>query len=147
MDDREMIEARSDTGDWERDRRVVSRSEVIGIMRPRVEEILEEVRARLDISGFDHLPSQQIVLTGGSSQILGLDILASRILGQQVRLGRPLRIHRLPQANSGPSSAALVGLSLFAAHPQDEWWDFEMPTQRYPTRTLKLAVRWFKENW
>tara|TARA_B110000003_G_scaffold106323_1_gene108677 strand:+ start:256 stop:1590 length:1335 start_codon:yes stop_codon:yes gene_type:complete len=147
MDDREMIEARSDTGDWERDRRVVSRSELIGIMRPRVEEILEDVRARLDVSGFDHLPSQQIVLTGGSSQIPGLDVLASRILGQQVRLGRPLRIHRLPQANSGPSCAGLVGLSLFAAHPQDEWWDFEMPTQRYPTRTLKRAVRWFKENW
>ncbi|MGB0687876.1 MAG: cell division protein FtsA [Paracoccaceae bacterium] len=147
MDDREMIEARSDTGDWERDRRVVSRSELIGIMRPRVEEILEEVRARLDVSGFDHLPSQQIVLTGGSSQIPGLDVLASRILGQQVRLGRPLRIHRLPQAYSGPSCSALVGVSLFAAHPQDEWWDFEMPTQRYPTRTLKRAVRWFKENW
>ena len=116
-------------------------------MRPRAEEILEEVRAHLDAAGFDHLPSQQIVLTGGSSQIPGLDGLASRILGQQVRLGRPLRIHRLPQAYSGPGSASLVGLSLFAAHPQDEWWDFEMPTERYPTRSFKRAVRWFKENW
>lgn len=147
MDDRDMIEVGGDTGDWERDRRTVSRTELIGIMRPRVEEILEEVRAHLDAAGFDHLPSQQIVLTGGSSQIPGLDGLASRILGQQVRLGRPLRIHRLPQAYSGPSSAALVGLSLFAAHPQDEWWDFEIPVERYPTRSLKRAVRWFKENW
>lgn len=147
MDDRDMIEVGGDTGDWERDRRTVSRTELIGIMRPRVEEILEEVRAHLDAAGFDHLPSQQIVLTGGSSQIPGLDGLASRILGQQVRLGRPLRIHRLPQAYSGPSSASLVGLSLFAAHPQDEWWDFEIPVERYPTRSLKRAVRWFKENW
>ena len=147
MDDRDMIEVGGDTGDWERDRRTVSRTELIGIMRPRVEEILEEVRAHLDAAGFDHLPSQQIVLTGGSSQIPGLDGLASRILGQQVRLGRPLRIHRPPQAYSGPSSASLVGLSLFAAHPQDEWWDFEIPVERYPTRSLKRAVRWFKENW
>ena len=71
-------------------------------MRPRVEEILEEVRAHLDAAGFEHLPSQQIVLTGGASQVPGMDTLASRILGQQVRLGRPLRIHRLPQAYSGP---------------------------------------------
>ena len=85
-----------DTGDWEHDRRTVSRAELIGIMRPRVEEILEEVRARLDAAGFDHLPSQQIVLTGGGSQIPGLDGLASKILGQQVRLGRPLRVHGLP---------------------------------------------------
>ncbi|MFT5344148.1 MAG: cell division protein FtsA, partial [Paracoccaceae bacterium] len=122
MDDREMIDIGGDTGDWEHDRRTVSRAELIGIMRPRVEEILEEVRARLDAAGFEHLPSQQIVLTGGGSQIQGLDALASRILGQQVRLGRPLRVHGLPQAATGPGFAGAVGLCLFAANPQDEWW-------------------------
>jgi cell division ATPase FtsA len=106
MDDREMIEIGGDTGDWERDRRTVSRAELIGIMRPRVEEILEEVRARLDAAGFEHLPSQQIVLTGGASQIPGLDGLAPRILGQQVRLGRPLRVQGLPQAATGRPSPA-----------------------------------------
>lgn len=146
-DDREMIDIGGDTGDWERDRRTVSRAELIGIMRPRVEEILEEVRARLDAAGFDHMPSQQIVLTGGASQVTGLDGLASRILGQQVRLGRPLRVHGLPQSTTGPGFSGVVGLSLFAAHPQDEWWDFEMPVDRYPARSLRRAVKWFKDNW
>ena len=147
MDDREMIEIGSDSGDWEKDRRQVSRTEVIGIMRPRVEEILEEARARLDAAGFDHLPSQQIVLTGGASQIPGLDGLASRILGQRVRLGRPLRVQGLPQAATGPAFSSAVGLCLFAAHPQDEWWDFDIPTERYPAKSLKRALKWFKDNW
>ena len=147
MDDREMIEIGGDTGDWERDRRTVSRAELIGIMRPRVEEILEEVRARLDAAGFEHLPGQQIVLTGGGSQIPGLDGLASKILGQQVRLGRPLRVQGLPQAAIGPAFSSAVGLTLFAANPQDEWWDFEIPADRYPARSLKRAVKWFKDNW
>ena len=147
MDDREMIEIGGDTGDYEHDRRRVSRAELIGIMRPRVEEILEEVRVRLDAAGFEHLPSQQIVLTGGGSQIPGLDGLASRILGQQVRLGRPLRVHGLPQAATGPGFASAVGLSLFAAHPQDEWWDFEIPVDRYPARSFKRAVKWLRDNW
>lgn len=147
MDDREMIEMGGDSGDWEKDRRQVSRTELIGIMRPRVEEILEEVRARLDVAGFDSLPSQQIVLTGGASQIPGLDGLASRILGQRVRMGRPLRVQGLPQAATGPAFASAVGLCLFAAHPQDEWWDFEIPAERYPARSLKRAFRWFKDNW
>ena len=147
MDDREMIEIGGDTGDWEHDRRTVSRSELIGIMRPRVEEILEEVRSRLDAAGFDHLPSQQIVLTGGASQIPGLDGLAPKILGNQVRIGRPLRVQGLPQAATGAAFASCVGLSLFAAHPQDEWWDFDMPIDRYPARSLKRAVKWFKDNW
>ncbi len=146
-DDRDMIDIGGDTGDWEHDRRTVSRAELIGIMRPRVEEILEEVRVRLDAAGFDYLPSQQIVLTGGSSQIMGLDSLASRILGQQVRLGRPLRVHGLPQSATGPGFASAVGLSLFAAHPQDEWWDFEMPVDRYPAHSFRRAFRWFKDNW
>ena len=147
MDDREMIEIGGETGDWEHDRRQVSRAELIGIMRPRVEEILEEVRLRLDAAGFDHLPSQQIVLTGGASQIPGFDGLASKILGQQVRLGRPLRVHGLPQAATGPGFASAVGLCLFAAHPQDEWWDFEIPVDRLPARSLRRAVKWFRDNW
>jgi len=146
-DDSEMIKIGGETGDWEHDRRTVSRAELIGIMRPRVEEILEEVRARLDAAGFDHLPSQQIVLTGGASQIPGLDGVASKVLGQQVRLGRPMRVHGLPQAATGPGFASAVGLCLFAAHPQDEWWDFEIPHDKYPVRSLKRAVRWFKDNW
>ena len=132
IDDREQIEIGGQSGDWEKDRRTVSRSELIGIMRPRVEEILEEVRDRLDAAGFEHLPSQQIVLTGGASQIPGLDGLAPKILGQQVRIGRPLRVQGLPQAATGPAFASAVGLCLFAAHPQDEWWDFEVPADSYP---------------
>ncbi len=147
MDDREMIEVGGDSGDWEKDRRTVSRAELIGIMRPRVEEILEGVRDCLDAAGFEHLPSQQIVLTGGSSQIPGLDTLAPKILGQNVRIGRPLRVQGLPQAATGAAFASAVGLCLFAAHPQDEWWDFEIPAERYPARSLKRAVRWFKDNW
>ncbi|MCL4674914.1 MAG: cell division protein FtsA [Pararhodobacter sp.] len=146
-DDREIIEIGSDSGDWDKDRRTITRSELIGIMRPRVEEILEEVRARLDVAGFDHLPSQQIVLTGGASQIPGLDGLAARILGQQVRLGRPIRVQGLPQAATGPAFSAIVGLCQFAACPQDEWWDFDIPAQRFAARPLKRAMKWFKDNW
>ena len=147
MDDREMIETGGDSGDWEKDRRQISRTELIGIMRPRAEEILEEARLRLAAAGGDQLPSQSIVLTGGASQIPGLDGLAARILGQQVRLGRPLRVQGLPQAATGAAFASAVGLCLFAAHPQDEWWDFEIPSERYPARSIKRAFKWFKDNW
>ena len=101
LDDRDMIELPSILGDWEHDRRQISRSELIGVMRPRVEEILEEVRARLDASGFEYLPSQRIVLTGGSAQIPGLETVASHILGRQCRIGKPLRVQGLPQSATG----------------------------------------------
>ena len=147
IDDRDMIETRGNSGDWEHDRRKVSRSELIGIIRPRMEEILEDVRDRLDAAGFDNLSGQQIVLTGGASQIPGLDGLAARILGQHVRLGRPIRVQGLPQAATGPAFAGVVGLALNAANPQDEWWDFEVPQPKIVGRPLRRAVRWFRNNW
>ena len=147
MDDREMIDIGADTGDWEKDRRKVSRAELIGIMRPRIEEILEHARARLDAAGFSCLPSQQVVLTGGGAQVPGIDGLAARIFGQQVRLGRPMRVRGLPQLASGPAFASVVGLSLLATSPQDEWWDFDLPQESYPSRSLRRAVRWFRDHW
>lgn len=146
-DDRELIEVPNPQAQWENDRRHVTRSELIGVMRPRVEEILEEVRDRLEASGFEYLPSQQIVLTGGASQMPGLDDLAARILGRRCRIGKPLRVMGLPQVATGSGFAAAVGVALHASQPHDECWDFEMPADRVGARKMRRAMRWFRENW
>lgn len=146
-DDREYIDLGGDDPDWASERRRVSRGDLIAIMRPRVEEILEEVRSILDAAGFDKMPHQQIFLTGGACQIPGLDGLAARILGQNIRIGRPLRVQGMPHSLSGPSFAATVGLALWAAQPQDECWDFDLPAERYPAGSLRRAIRWFRNNW
>lgn len=145
-DDREMIPV-SDGSDDSGEQRHVSRADLIGIMRPRVEEILDGVREILDVAGFDQMPARQVVLTGGGSQIPGLDTLATRILGYNVRIGRPLRIQGLAQQHTAPCHAATVGLALHAANPQDEWWDFEMPAERAGVAGLGRAIRWFRANW
>jgi len=147
MDDRDMIEVPGPLGDWEHDRRQISRSELIGVIRPRMEEILEDVRTRLDAAGFEYLPSQRIVLTGGGSQMSGLETLAARYLGPQVRIGRPLRVQGLPQAVTGAAFAAAVGMAMHISYPQDECWDFEVPADRQGSRRVRRAVRWFRENW
>ncbi|KIT15831.1 cell division protein FtsA [Jannaschia aquimarina] len=147
MDDREIIALEAETGDWHHDRRSATRTELIGIIRPRVEEMLEEARKCLDDAGFAHLPGQRIVLTGGASQLPGLDGLAARILGNQVRLGRPLRVQGLPAMAKGPAFAACVGLCMQGAEPQDEFWDFDLKPHQASGRTLHKAVRWFRDNW
>lgn len=147
LDDRDMIDLPAALGGWEQERRQVSRSELIGVMRPRVEEILEEVRERLDAAGFEYLPSQRIVLTGGSAQIPGLETVAARILGRQCRVGKPLRVRGLPRSATGSAFATAVGLALHVSHPQDECWDFEVPADRQGARRVTRALRWFKENW
>ena len=86
----------------------------------------------------------------GHSREQCLHVFRNHVLAakqQRVRLGRPLRIQGLPQAVTGPAFSGAVGLCLFATHPQDEWWDFDIPAEKYPARSLKRAFKWFKDNW
>ena len=147
LDDRDLIEAPHIGDHHPAERRTISRSALIGVIRPRLEEILEDARRRLDEAGFEHLQGRRIVLTGGGAQLTGIEETAQRILGRQVRIGKPMRVPGLPQAATGPGFAAVVGLALYAARPQDELWDFEPVGGFSSRRKFAQAVRWFKDNW
>ncbi len=146
-DDRDMIEVDVESNRDHEERITISRSELIGVIRPRVEEILEELRAQLDVAGFDHLKGKKVVLTGGASQLPGLYEIASRILRSPVRLGKPMRIQGLPHATNGPEFAAAVGLAVHAGCPQDEFWDFKAPYSWSRFTKANGVFRWFAENW
>ncbi len=88
----------------------VPRSALVGIIRPRLEEILELVRGRLEASGMDKAAGRRVVLTGGASQMTGIRELAARVLDKQVRLGRPTRVAGLAEATGGPAFATCAGL-------------------------------------
>jgi cell division protein FtsA len=112
-DEREMLTVRlvgDDEGDIPAE---VPRSALTRIIRPRVEEILEMARDRLNASGFAALVGRRMVLTGGASQLTGLAEAARRILARNVRLGRPLGVAGLPEAAKGPAFATAVGMLIY----------------------------------
>jgi cell division protein FtsA len=91
----------------------VPRSVMNRIIRARIEETLEIVRDRLNGSGFGNAVGKRVVLTGGGSQLSGLPEAARRILGRNVRIGRPLGVAGLPEAAKGPAFATAVGLLVY----------------------------------
>jgi cell division protein FtsA len=91
----------------------VSRAQLVRIIRPRVEEILEMVRDRLKASPFAAEPRGRVILTGGASQLTGLVDLASHVIGRPVRIGRPLGFSRLPEEAKAPAFAAATGLLVY----------------------------------
>jgi cell division protein FtsA len=112
-DDRDVITV-PPIGDDDRDQpHLVSRATLVGIIKPRVEEILEMARDRLNVSPFAADPRGRVIVTGGASQLSGVTELATRILGRQVRIGRPLGISGLPEAAKGPAFAAAAGLLVY----------------------------------
>ncbi len=91
----------------------VPRSVMTRIIRARVEETLEILRDRLNKSGYGNAAGKRVVLTGGASQLAGLPEAARRILGRNVRIGRPLGVAGLPEAAKGPAFATAVGLLIY----------------------------------
>ena len=91
----------------------VPRAVMTRIIRARVEETLEMIRDRLGKSGYGTVVGKRVVLTGGASQLQGLPEAARRILGRNVRIGRPLGVAGLPEAAKGPAFATAVGLMIY----------------------------------
>ena len=91
----------------------LAKSQLVRIIGPRVEEILEVVRDRLKSAGFTPNAASRLVLTGGASQLTGMSEAAKRILAGQIRIGRPLGIRGLPESAKSPSFSAAVGLLVY----------------------------------
>lgn len=91
----------------------VPRAVMTRIIRARIEETLEIMRDRLNQSGYGSVVGKRVVLTGGASQLAGLPEAARRILGRNVRIGRPLGVSGLPEAGKGPAFSTAVGLLIY----------------------------------
>ena len=100
LDEREIIDVPQVGEEAPEHANHVPKSHLIRIIQPRLEEIFEIVRSRLEKSGLGEAAGRRVVLTGGTSQLPGIRDVAQRILGKQVRLGRPLRITR-PYRDAG----------------------------------------------
>jgi cell division protein FtsA len=133
MDSREIIDVPQIGEESPENATHVPKSYLVSIIQPRIEEIFELVRGRMDKSGFQDVAGRRVVLTGGGSQLPGVRELAQKVLDKQVRLGRPLRVARsshaagrgrnssitgLAEATSGPAFATTAGLLAAAMQPE-----------------------------
>jgi cell division protein FtsA len=110
----------------------VPRSMVVSIIRPRLEETFELAKERLESSGLGKGAGARVVLTGGACQLPGAREMAARILGRQVRRGRPHQLRGLPDAASGPGFATAAGLLAWAAGEGRDMPDIDLDSQRPP---------------
>ncbi len=133
--------------DEQYDENIIPRAMLVGIIRPRLEEIFELLRDTLEASGVEDHHIRNVVLTGGASQLLGVRELASTILGRQVRLGKPRMLPGMADSVSGPAFATAVGMLHFVANRplEDQLFDKRRRTSGLASRTEKI-ISWLKDN-
>ncbi len=123
----------------------ITRSDLIAVIRPRVEEIFECVHYKLSDRGWETGTNHQIVFTGGCCEIRGFADLARDVFQASVRIGKPVQIAGLPSAMTRPANSSLVGLCILITRPPDELWDYNVELNTRPGKTVGKVSRW--ANW
>lgn len=98
--------------------RTISKQNLAEIIEPRYEELMLLVQAELRRSGFEEFIAAGIVLTGGSSKVMGLIELAEEIFHMPVRLGLPQHVIGLTDVVQNPIYSTGVGLLLYGRDHQ-----------------------------
>jgi cell division protein FtsA len=145
-DDRQLIQVPSVGEEETPEAHTLPRSVLIGIVKPRMEEIFELVRDRLKEAGFDQVAGRGLVLTGGASQLPGVRELADAILDKQARFGRPLAMDGMAEAAAGPTFAACAGLLQYGLGHRAEETGAEMPQTAEPQGRFGRIGQWLREN-
>lgn len=99
----------------------VPKSMLTGIIRPRLEEIFEMLRDRLEASGAAHLAGRRLVITGGASQLNGVREVAGQWLDRQVRMGSPAHVSGMPELAHSPGFSVCAGLLNYALKPDPQY--------------------------
>ncbi len=92
-----------------------SYQDLCDILRARVEEIIRLILLELPRSEYETLVPAGLVLTGGSSNLSGIDVLGRDILQLPVRVGTPTNIYGITDSLRDPAYATSVGLLLWGA--------------------------------
>lgn len=124
------------------------KSHLVRIIRPRIEETLEFLRDRLGRAGYPAGLNRRVVLTGGASQLTGAAESARRILGGQVRVGRPIGVEGLPDPARTPAFAAAAGLLVYPQVAGREYFEPHRG-ERMATGSdgyMRRVGRWLKES-
>jgi cell division protein FtsA len=127
----------------------VSRAELSAVITPRLEEILEMTRDRLDADARSRHGVRRIVLTGGGSLLIGARETAERVLSMKARLGRPNSLAGAPDAATSPQFAVCAGLIQLAAKrkvERDGARRSPAPVRAASAGVFSGVGQWLREN-
>ncbi len=97
------------------DKNQIPRAELVSVITGQLGQRMEHISKALKSLGFNGQRGQQIVLTGGGAELVGIADYAQAALGRPVRIGSPPRLSGLAEGHAKPGFATLAGLVLYAA--------------------------------
>ena len=102
------------------DNRTVSRRALNTVVNVRMMELFTVIRETLEEHDLLHRLHAGVVLTGGGARLRDVEALAAQTLCMNVRIGRPIHVDGLDDAEFPASFAAIAGALLYAHRNYEE---------------------------
>ena len=123
----------------------ISYQDLCDIIRARVEEILRLILLEMPRSDYESLVPAGLVLTGGSSNLSGIETLGREILRLPVRVGIPTHISGITDSLRDPAYATSVGLLLWGARNEgkSKWGGGNWFSNRFRQMAARIKKMFF----
>ena len=92
----------------------ITRKDLIAVIKPRVNEIINSIKDQIIKSGYNHLIANRVVITGGAAQMDGLIDITSKTLEKKARLGKANIIKGVPDNMRSSSFSAINSLLTYS---------------------------------
>jgi cell division protein FtsA len=116
-----VYEGKADSDSIAQNGHNISYQGLCDIIRARMEEILRLIILELPSGEQNALVPGGLVLTGGSSNLAGIDALGREVLKMPVRVGAPLNIYGISDQLNDPAYATAVGLLVWGMKPKSNY--------------------------
>ncbi len=133
------------TGIGRREARKVPVEALVEIIEPRTEEILSIINREIQKSNLAELIPSGLVITGGASQLRGLEQCAEQIFGMPTRIGTPQEMLGLAQQSQNPGLALSVGLVQLSLQEEMETGHFHKKGKTKLFEPIERWKRWLED--
>ena len=114
----QVYEGKMDTDAISQNGHSISYQGLCDIIRARVEELIRLIMLELPRSEIAALVPAGLVLTGGTSNLSGIDSLGRNIIGLPVKVGAPVSVSGISDVLHNPAYSTSVGLLLWGMKPK-----------------------------
>ena len=123
----------------------IHKKELSNIILSRVNEILENIRSKIDKSIMEKNLTNNIVLTGKTSELKGFNNLSSDFFGIKTRMGKPIiNIKGLADCATGPGFSVSCGLIKYKILKEEGYLQPNSPIEN--SFLWKKFGIWIKES-
>jgi len=100
---------------------------------------------RMAAAKMQHAAGSRFILTGGASQLTGLNDFCENNFGKATSLGRPMGVTGLSNDTTGPGNAAATGALLHISQLEDND-PAERQTRTLPNGPIERIGAWLRDN-